>query len=954
MQRLYWFILLLALPILAAAQTDISRNFTITDGLPSNRVYYCTLDAKGFLWFATDKGVSRYDGYSFENFSTRDGLTDNEVFYVFEDSKQRIWCTTFNGKLSYYHNGHFYNPDNAPFLKQAISEAMFSRVYEDKWGNLLFTTFNNGFYILQGDTFTHYYKGLGFLSPTIYQGQLFINSSSADSSVLYKISPKGSLVFCDSGWVRNVTNYNWYDKDSVYHFSLNEAPEGHWGIYSRPHNKLKYTYTTLKNKERFVPVYTQKKDSIVYVGTSKGLYTYSKGKNALILEELIPYSVCSFTFDFEDNLWVTTLQGGIYFKPNINLKKYREISGNITEIEANPHNGDIWAGNPHKYYKLNNTTTAYTLPAVPAYNEKITAFYFLSANEAIVGSDLSINYQVGSNISLILKQSLSGIKNIAPNPYSKNTVMVSTSSSVSEITKNGSGNWDATRLAGMRSTSVLAIDSQRFFTGSNNGLYLVNRKTGERQLILNDRITHIKRAPDGSIWMCSDVSGLFHYKNGKIKQITEKDGLHTNAINKITFDSYGNVWAATNAGIIKVGYRNNQLKTENYILTNILGREQVNDVELKQDTVLVATTTGLFYLIEKQFKKQPVTPHLIINSINIDGKEATIQSRYKLRRQQNNIQIDFTGISFSTRNINYRYLLQPGNKEWLYTNSRSINLIDLSPGDYNITIQAIKDGSIYSDNVRLEFEIVGPFYATWWFLLLAILFASTVTYIVINYRIQGIRRQASISQIISESKQKALRAQMNPHFLFNSLISIQSFFLNHRNTEGQEYTSKFSKLIRNILDNSDKEQTTIEEEVAMLTNYTDLENIRLKQPFIFLVDIDETVDPYNTPIPTMLLQPIIENAIWHGINYLEGEQGYITLRFKEIENALHITVTDNGVGLKKSAEINTKRNHISKGTTLITERIKAIDLTRKEQITYTVTDNPEGGTIVQLIIPIEE
>lgn len=195
---------------------------------------------------------------------------------------------------------------------------------------------------------------------------------------------------------------------------------------------------------------------------------------------------------------------------------------------------------------------------------------------------------------------------------------------------------------------------------------------------------------------------------------------------------------------------------------------------------------------------------------------------------------------------------------------------------------------------------------------------------------------------------------MNPHFLFNSLISIQSFFLNHRNTEGQEYTSKFSKLIRNILDNSDKEQTTIEEEVAMLTNYTDLENIRLKQPFIFLVDIDETVDPYNTPIPTMLLQPIIENAIWHGINYLEGEQGYITLRFKEIENALHITVTDNGVGLKKSAEINTKRNHISKGTTLITERIKAIDLTRKEQITYTVTDNPEGGTIVQLIIPIEE
>ena len=104
----------------------------------------------------------------------------------------------------------------------------------------------------------------------------------------------------------------------------------------------------------------------------------------------------------------------------------------------------------------------------------------------------------------------------------------------------------------------------------------------------------------------------------------------------------------------------------------------------------------------------------------------------------------------------------------------------------------------------------------------------------------------------------------------------------------------------------------------------------------------------------MLLQPIIENAIWHGINYLENKQGIINLIFAQKDTILYITVEDNGVGLKKSAEINTKRNHISKGTTLITDRLEAIGLTRKEKISYTITENPTGGTIVQLTIPIQE
>lgn len=953
MLRFFWVFIFALSSLWASAQTDISRNYTITHGLPSNRVYHSMIDSEGFMWFGTEKGVSRYDGYAFENYTTRDGLTDNEVFYLFEDSKRRIWCMTYNGKLSYYYGGQFYNADNAPFLKNAISEAMFSRAYEDKWGNLVFTTSTNGLYVLKGDSFSRYLSGKQFFSPITVNGQLYIASSSSGSSQLYQIQQNGTLKTLDKKEIGDLVSYNWSENDSVYHISLRNAPNDGWGLYSRKFNNLNHVYNTIKTPPNLRPVFTGKIQGTVYIGTNQGLFTYNAKTRLLSKIDVPAENISSLTFDFEGNMWLTTLKNGVYFKPNINIKKYKNISENISKIALNPYTNEIWAGNPAKYYILGETEKReFKLPKTASINETITAYYFFNAHETLIGSDLALSLQKGNTV-LELEGGLSGVKNIALNPYN-NTMLIASSTSISTLKILPQGRTELKRLIYMRSTSILALDSNIILSGSNNGLYKVDLKKGTKKLLLNERITHIKATKNGDIWMCSDVSGLFLYKNGVFKNFTEKDGLHSNNIVKLVIDKQENVWATTNTGLVKLSYQNNKLNTQNYILSNILGREQVNDVVIVSDTVIVATTAGLYYFIESQLKNSAIKPPLNINNITIQGKKMPLQTYYRLNYKQNNIHIDFTGISFSTRNIIYRYIIQPGNKEWEYTNTKAINLVDLNPGEYSLRLQAIKDGTVNSVEKKLNFTIVAPYYRTLWFYLIVLACIVLVVFFVINMRIKGIRRQASISQTISASKQKALRAQMNPHFLFNSLISIQSFFLNNRNTEGQEYTSKFSKLIRNVLDNSDKEEITIDEEIATLTNYTDLENIRLSNPFIFNVTIDNSVDPYNTYIPTMLLQPIIENAIWHGINYLENKQGIINLIFAQKDTILYITVEDNGVGLKKSAEINTKRNHISKGTTLITDRLEAIGLTRKEKISYTITENPTGGTIVQLTIPIQE
>lgn len=952
MRKILSSILFTAWSISLFAQSEVSQNFTISNGLPSNRVYHSIIDSKGFVWFSTDKGVSRYDGYTFKTFTTRDGLTDNEVFFMHEDAKNRIWFMTYSGKLSYYKEGFFYNPQNTPMLKEAITEGMFSRAYEDKWGNILFITSANGFFLLHNEKFEQYFENHGFFAPYLSNNEIYLTVNSLDTSKLVQIKENGSVEILEKKPALKLSFYNWFENDSVFNISTSKKKENKWEIYSRQTNSYAFNISEIEIENNVSPIYIKKIANNIYIGTNKGLYTLNKKKKKLSLLGFANEQVSSICFDFEGNMWVTTLHQGVFLQPKINLKKYQNISENINEVEINPFTDEIWAGNPRKLYKISKKPLeAHTLPATQNYNEKITSFYFINPSEVLIGSDMGlIHYKTKFRL---LDEGFSGVKNLAYNPYSKQIVGAFASGLI-YINLNQKNTKLPKRFYTGRSTAALALSKNKFLMGSNNGLYEVNTTTGEGKLLLSSRINQIKKDKQGNIWCSSDVAGLYLYKGGKFFQFTEKDGLHTNNINKLTIDDKQRVWLSSPFGIIKTKYINNTLKVENFILSNILGKEQVNDVAIKQDTVLIATTAGLYYFKENSFKQQDIKPPLVINTVIIKGKPQQINHSYTLNYEQNNIQIDFTALSYSTQNLNYRYILSSMGEEWQYTTSRSVNLVDLNPGKYVLTIQAIKNGTIFSEPKQIKFIIIPPFYKAWWFYGIALIAIASLLTVIVRNRITAIRKRAYISQVIAESKQKALRAQMNPHFLFNSLISIQSFFLNKRNTEGQEYTSKFSKLIRNILDNSDKEFITIDDEAATLKNYTDLENIRLKNPFVFTISISEDIDPNNTYIPTMLLQPIIENAIWHGINYLKNQHGKIEVSFSKEGQNLKITVKDNGVGFAQSAEINKKRNHISKGNKLVKERLEAINIKRKNNVSYTATDNIKGGAVVTLIIPIEE
>ena len=198
-----------------------------------------------------------------------------------------------------------------------------------------------------------------------------------------------------------------------------------------------------------------------------------------------------------------------------------------------------------------------------------------------------------------------------------------------------------------------------------------------------------------------------------------------------------------------------------------------------------------------------------------------------------------------------------------------------------------------------------------------------------------------------EAQLQALRAQINPHFLFNALNSIKRFILKNENDAAESYLTKYSHHIRDILHYSRKLTLSIHQEVTLLERYVEIEKIRTGEVFQFKVEIDNNIDQYETFIPTMVIQPFVENAIWHGI--LKERKGQISLSFKKIEDQIQIRLEDNGVGFDGGIQTGDD----SLGISLVQERIRLIGVHYNSRTNLKVTSRPGGGTQVLMLIPAD-
>ncbi len=366
---------------------------------------------------------------------------------------------------------------------------------------------------------------------------------------------------------------------------------------------------------------------------------------------------------------------------------------------------------------------------------------------------------------------------------------------------------------------------------------------------------------------------------------------------------------------------------------------------------------------------------IIFTSAEINGQQALYidsANNYNYRPLvvppgSNQLSLGFACMDLSNPSTsNYAYYLEPSDTAWHYINTeRTVNFADLSPGVYTLHIKASNSNNIWNEQGnKIEIRVLPYFWQTWVFKTLIVLLAGITVIFFVRRKIRQIRleeaRKSEVAKMISETEMKALRSQMNPHFIFNSLNSIQTYIWENKQEEATGYLNKFSKLIRMILEYSMLKLITLEQEIEALTLYIELEHRRCNNKFDYTISVDKTIDASLTLVPPLILQPYVENAIWHGL-LPAGKQGKLSLMISLLYSGVVVfTIEDNGIGRSAAQEIKKANNNTKKsyGMQITGQRI-IMSENSNHSGTVVIKDlfnnnNQPSGTMITITLPIEK
>ncbi len=496
-------------------------------------------------------------------------------------------------------------------------------------------------------------------------------------------------------------------------------------------------------------------------------------------------------------------------------------------------------------------------------------------------------------------------------------------------------------------------------------------------------IRSITEAPDGNLWAVGWPGLIELNKDGKILTTrSTKDGLYDNECVRVLVDAGNRVWIGTFDGLHLFDQK-----------TNTFRRFTVNDGLLSNDTkislyaagknkLLVGNMGGWNTIDMNMLAKSSAPQEVRLVNVKVNNQESEIDwtKPVKLRHNENAVSFSFSVLNFRKSNDNYySYYLEGLEQAWrdsgqdhqaFYTN--------LAPGKY--VFHARSTGESPGPALRVAFTIEPAWYETWWFRgmtglavlgLLWYIYQSKLSYQIIKNKLEleelmVLQKEAKYNEEVaayqlklSETEMASLRSQMNPHFIFNCLNSIQFFAAQNDGEKASNYLSKFSRLIRLVLENSKSENVTLENEVETLRLYIEMEAMRFPDKLHYEIEMDHEIDADVIRIPPLLLQPFVENAIWHGLMHKDSGGTVRVMLTQPQQDMLYVEITDDGIGRQKAAEYKSKSatKNKSLGMKITADRIDLINQLYKIHTIVQVIDLLDdhglpAGTKVVLHIPI--
>jgi ligand-binding sensor domain-containing protein len=478
---------------------------------------------------------------------------------------------------------------------------------------------------------------------------------------------------------------------------------------------------------------------------------------------------------------------------------------------------------------------------------------------------------------------------------------------------------------------------------------------------------------DNTLWLSSTI-GLFRMTNNGDKTswqlYTEKDGLPAALCDGITAASDKYIWLGTASGLSlfnkQTGRSERNFSTSDGLLdTDLDGQYFYKD---SHGRLFIAGLNGDLNLVEKM----PATgaTHevpVVLTGIKILNKDylpehspITGLRELAISYKQNNLQFEFAALDYTyPGQQEFAYRLEGLDKDWIYTRQPFAVYNNLAGGHYTFRVKASGgDGRWHEQEVALRLVVHPPFWQTWWFKSIAIVVTGLLIYGFVRRRVNITRKEGLLLQLKAEAETKALRSQMNPHFIFNCMNTIDAYILKNKQDEASDILQKFSGLMRQVLHNSRFDKIPLEEEIRALELYIELEECILENSFTHRITLPMALLEKTYAIPPLLLQPYAENAILHGLRHKEGKDGLLSIDIQLYENTIHCIIEDNGIGRKQSAIIN-KANILKKdsiGMRVMQERIDNLNKLQDNKIVIDITDideNGNTGTRVSIHFPAE-
>jgi ligand-binding sensor domain-containing protein len=482
----------------------------------------------------------------------------------------------------------------------------------------------------------------------------------------------------------------------------------------------------------------------------------------------------------------------------------------------------------------------------------------------------------------------------------------------------------------------------------------------------------------GIFWIGTFKGGLnqLNPSTGEIYSYTEKDGLPNNMVYAILEDNRSHLWLSTNNGLSR--FDKNDHSFVNYDVNDGLQSHEFNfgaGLKNKRGELFFGGMNGFNSFMPEEVIRNVHVPTVVITAFKIfseiQKKEICDGDTIRLSHNQNFFSFEFAALDFRNPFKNkYAYKLENYDKYWNYCDAdrRFAEYTKVSPGTYRLIIKGTNNEGLWNEEGISVLIIVKPaWWNTWVFRIASAISMIFVLWLFIYRRVRLIRKRnllekkmLNIEKHFFELEQKALQLQMNPHFIFNSLNSIQSFILNNNVDKAVNYLSKFSQLMRMILANSREPEISVQDEIKALNYYLELEKLRFDNKFDYFITVDKGIDAEFVALPPMIIQPYVENAILHGINHLK-DKGKISITFVLQNQNIICTIDDNGVGREKAAEIERTSGltHKPRGIMIINERIDLINKQNIEDINIKILDLKDSsglaiGTRIVITLPIKE